>query len=55
MKKMPFVDLNNHDLSEQVDALALIGFAISNGEKYDKELRDRLTEDLFSIYAAKMK
>ena len=55
MSKMPFVDLKNEALSEQIDALALIGVAISRGESYSKELRDRLTEDLFSISATTTK
>lgn len=55
MNKMPFVDLGNEALSEQIDALALMGMAISRGEAYSKDLRDRLTEDLFAIAATPAK
>lgn len=49
LEKMPFVDMLDERLGELVDGLALIGLAMSKGEPYSKDVRDRLATDLFSV------
>lgn len=49
ISKMPFVDMGDERLTEQVESLAVMGEAIGRGERVDELLLDRLVEDLFLI------
>jgi tRNA1(Val) A37 N6-methylase TrmN6 len=49
ISKMPFVDMSDERLTEQVKSLAVMGEAIGRGERVDDLLLDRLVEDLFLI------
>lgn len=49
MSKMPFVRITDEQLRAQIEQLASIGLAISRGDSFSPELRDRLVEDLFMI------
>ena len=49
ISKMPFVDMGDERVTEQVESLAVMGEAIGRGERVDELLLDRLVEDLFLI------
>lgn len=49
ISKMPFVDIGDERLTEQVESLAVMGEAIGRGKRVDELLLDRLVEDLFLI------
>jgi adenine-specific DNA-methyltransferase len=49
ISKMPFVDMGDERLGEQVKSLAVLGEAIGRGDRVDELLLDRLVEDLFLI------
>lgn len=49
ISRMPFVDLGDERLAEQVKSLAAMGQAIGSGLPVDEQVLDRLVEDLFLI------